>query len=371
MTLEVVSAKVGKKHVVFFAHGVFGEHGQHADRRARRVAQPVSHEGDQAEALGPGVIAHLGIGGDAVGDELLGLAAGNAADLVTAQRHPAVRTVGVSVASGAGQQVQALLAVPARAAFFRLRGMDATGFAEVAPPDAPDAAEVEVQEADGRLRDLLELLLQRPRREQLLLEPVHALQAFQEARLPLFGLFPLADVAGDSHEADYLPRHIVLAAVTRLAPDRGTVLAEHLQLDAPGLRMTRFAGGENVFLEALAGENRRRRGRYLLDRKAEILLRRVSQQGPHRRAHVGDLAGEIHGPNYVSHVFGEEPIALEARVQGLLGTPAVAPGLGQVPMGKGDHDDADDCHHANAEKVRLPLRQPVGEPFLRRLEAGE
>ena len=286
--------------------------------------------------FGPGVIAHLGIGGDAVGDEASWPRRGNTADLVTAQRYAAVRTVGVGVASGTGEQVQALVVASARAAFFRCRGMDATGLAEVAWLDAPDAAEIEVQQADGRGGDLLELLLQRPRHEQLLLEPVHALQAFRQACLPLFGLFPLADVASDSHEGDDLPRHIVLAAVTHLAPDRGTILTEHLQLDAPRLRAAGVVRGKNICPRVSAGQNSRRRRRPSLDRQAEILLRGVSQQEPNRRARVGDPAGEIHGPNHVSHVFGEEPITLQTRVQGLLGTPAVArPGSGQVPMGNG------------------------------------
>ena len=160
--------------VVFLGNRVFGEHGQHAGRVAARVVQLVAREGYQPQRSGPLVIVHVGIGGDVVAEELLLLAGGDPADLVATQGHAAVIAVGVGVASGAGHQVQALVAATAEVRFVGRRGVDAARIAQVPRCHAPDAAKVQVQQVHGRVGDLLELFVQRRRQDQLFLEPVES-----------------------------------------------------------------------------------------------------------------------------------------------------------------------------------------------------
>ena len=102
--------QVRQEGVVFFRDGVLGEHGQHADRFAVGVVELVAGERHQSQFSRPLVVGHLRIGGYAVGQKPLVGAHGNAADLVAAQRHAAIRAVGVGVASRAGHQVQTFVA---------------------------------------------------------------------------------------------------------------------------------------------------------------------------------------------------------------------------------------------------------------------
>ena len=102
-------------------------------------------------------------------------------------------------------------------------------------PIDPDAAEVEIQQIDGRLRDLLEFSLQVARQEQVCLQPVHALQPFQQPRLPLFRPLPFGDIAGDALDGDGLAQFIGHSADGQLAPDGRAVSAEQFQFQGSGL----------------------------------------------------------------------------------------------------------------------------------------
>ena len=165
-----------------------GEHRHHA-------YQPVVHdervsgEGDHALPLGPLLVAHTGVAHHGVGQVGFALL-GDQADLVLADRNPAVRAVQVRVQPGAGPEFENVV--------LRVQG--------------PDAGEGPVQVVHQRLGAALE---HRPKAvaldERLPDRRIQGEQAHPLAQRRL-GALPLADVPEDQHAPDDVASGV---------PDRG------------------------------------------------------------------------------------------------------------------------------------------------------
>ena len=107
------------------------------------------------------MVGHLRIGGYAVRQELVLLATGNAANLITAKRHSTVIAVRMCIAVSERQQVETAVAVAAASPPSLWPPHDNILIAEVAWLDKPDAAEVEVNQFHAAVGDSLELLRSR------------------------------------------------------------------------------------------------------------------------------------------------------------------------------------------------------------------
>ena len=288
--------QVREERVVFLGKRTLRKHPHDTRHIAARIAQLVAGERYESKVASPLVTGDRRVRDDVVAQQLFLHPGRDLADFVVPQRHAAMIAVDMRVASRAGHEVQALVVAAARGFHAALRGMHAARLAEVAGLHAPDAAEVEVEQAHGGIGDLLELLLQGRGQNQFCLQPVEAFQPFQGADPRRVGQLALGNVFRDPHKVQRAALHVAHQRYGRGVPSPVAVLMAHAVLD-PALR---FAAGDDLVdrLPAQAqvvGMNKRRKNLAfdLADLPAELVGPSGRSERDHtlRRKRIDDLGG--------------------------------------------------------------------------------
>ena len=106
------------------------------------------------------------------------LAAGDPADLIGPERHPAMPSVNMGISPGTDNEVQAGGPVPTDMRTFGNRGMDAAIIAEVSSPGDPDSCKIRTEQLNEEVRDPFQFFFKGCSPEQFLFEGTDPGQVF-------------------------------------------------------------------------------------------------------------------------------------------------------------------------------------------------